>query len=482
MNTQNWSDDELDDLFRKSAERANPAKNPAAWQDLQARMNHPRPPLGAKLLRWGLPAILALITAGGVYWYSRQTETGTNGKVPTTGYPITTASQPILSPTDQPDSRNPVFPSAKQTQQAQGETASRPVGAQSSDLPNNPTPALTNQPHRHPSFTTTPPREVPPVFDKAVVSETSAPKPAVTQSTVAIRNRPDSVGDELTSMRQQTAAFAFSQPSGTANRQAEPTAKMDRWSGLTLEIRPIRGTKWVESAAPEPIEPPVAPITPVRLSARRSAADILSRLSVQAVLSPDLSSVGLHNLNQLGSNVGAMVQYQVLPRLSLQTGALWSTKRYDASVASYTWPPGALKYLPVLPESVTAKCMMVDVPLNLRYDIFRQPGGSAWGPTRWFVSTGVTSYYFNREVYDYQFAHPDDPAIGSRQYDNKALGRKGGRFGFSNVNVSVGYERPLSRHLSWQLEPFMKIPIRPIGYFNVPLLSTGAFLSLRYHL
>ena len=64
----------------------------------------------------------------------------------------------------------------------------------------------------------------------------------------------------------------------------------------------------------------------------------------------------------------------------------------------------------------------------------------------------------------------------------KERNEKTGLYGFSQLNLSVGYERALSRRLSWPVEPFAKVPLKGVGFFKINLLSAGAFFSLRYKL
>jgi hypothetical protein len=125
---------------------------------------------------------------------------------------------------------------------------------------------------------------------------------------------------------------------------------------------------------------------------------------------------------------------------------------------------------------------MIDIPLNVRYDWLLRPRGDGRTPARWFASAGLTSYFIQHEVYNYEYANPADSKIKYWGWDNKKAGRPGGSFGFSNLNISVGYERPITHRLSWQVEPFIKVPLEHVGYFKVKLLSTGVFVGMRYRL
>jgi hypothetical protein len=120
---------------------------------------------------------------------------------------------------------------------------------------------------------------------------------------------------------------------------------------------------------------------------------------------------------------------------------------------------------------------MLDIPINLRYDLALTPRRSALPPSRWFVSAGTTTYYMLREDYTYNYDNPTDPKIKYRDWTTET-----GRYGFSQLNVSAGYERAFTQRLFWQVEPFLKVPLRGVGFYKVNLLSTGAFFSLRYKL
>ncbi len=207
-------------------------------------------------------------------------------------------------------------------------------------------------------------------------------------------------------------------------------------------------------------------------------------LSIQVVLSPDLSAIGLGKVcdavaNKPGTNVGLLFNYRLSNRWSIQTGILHSLKVYKASGSDYVWPPSW--NWPLWFDGVDARCAMLDVPFNVRYDVFVRPvksnGRTGASPARWFVSGGVTSYVILKERYDYEYDNPKDPRIQAWKWEGQT-----GTYGLSELNTSIGYERPISRRLSWQVEPFLKVPLRQVGFFKVRLISTGAFLSLRYRL
>lgn len=219
-------------------------------------------------------------------------------------------------------------------------------------------------------------------------------------------------------------------------------------------------------ALPEPSSTVSQSVTPVRERG----------LSIRLAISPDLSAIGLKNFARPGTNYGALVEYRFSKRFSAQAGFFQSNKIYKATPDQYEWPARWAAWK-VKPIEVQGTCDMFDIPINLRYDVALRPLGENHPPARWFVSSGITTYVMKKESYDYSYENPEDPLIKTRSWSTKT-----GRYNFSNLNLSVGYERPIGRRFAWQVEPFVKMPLKAVGYFKINLLSTGAFLSLRYRL
>ncbi|UFH54852.1 hypothetical protein [Spirosoma sp. KNUC1025] len=199
-------------------------------------------------------------------------------------------------------------------------------------------------------------------------------------------------------------------------------------------------------------------------------------LSIRAVVAPDLSSIGLKNLSRPGTNIGLVLEYRLASRWSVQAGVIQSTKVYRALPEDYTPPAGAWKG-GGKPINVDGICNMIDIPINIRYDIILKPHANKQLVNRWFVSGGATSYIMEQENYDYNYASHTMPYPKTYGVDTTTGGYK-----FSHLNLSIGYERAFSKRLSWQIEPFMKVPIKGVGLFNINLMSTGAFFSIRYKL
>lgn len=188
-------------------------------------------------------------------------------------------------------------------------------------------------------------------------------------------------------------------------------------------------------------------------------------LIVGLYFSPDFTTIATNRIEKIGTNYAVQLEYRFSSRWSVQTGVIRSKKVYDAYGDQYEIP---LKWnVGVMPQRVDAVCDMLDIPLNIRYDITQHP------EKRVFVTTGLTSYVMLKEAYYYTYdtkiAGTHDSWIGTS-----------GPFLISNLNFSIGYEARITNRLTWQAEPFARVPISSIGWSKVNLFTLGSFVSIKY--
>ncbi|GAB3949364.1 hypothetical protein GCM10028805_25410 [Spirosoma harenae] len=547
------TDDQLDGLFRKSAEEFNPPFDQAAWQDMKARLDvdEQTRPAGSfvwkNLLRWGLPVLLLLLLTGGgwfVYQKANSTENKTvsSTKTKPESEVIKTDTEPELAATAQGSKETHLIESPQSADEKQPDAAPVASSEQKTDAvresaggANLEKSAEKSESNSDRLMTRSKPTTAPEVANVATKSGSSAysvktgrrlagnnrvnrsdptvisltgsgRKMAANRSAETLRSKTGTVirqrrkkpahreelailgttyatsrSGSLTNQRtrnqqeftQQEASTTVENP--TATILNEPTSvALPTLNGLA--IRPANWPKVTFTnppviAQPDTVSTKVTPAVPVQKG-----------LSVRFVVAPDLSSVGLKNFSRPGTNVGLMLEYRLASRWSVQAGVLQSTKVYRALGDEYKAPagiwaknpkPGGMPYSP--PETIDGRCNMIDIPINLRYDIILHPQADKRLWSRWFISGGVTSYIIKDEEYKFNYTHS---YYGQRTDTTTSTGG----YGVSNFNLSIGYERAISRRLSWQVEPFMKMPLRGVGFFNINLLSTGAFFSLRLKL
>ena len=528
-------DNQMDELFRKSAEGFEPDYDPTAWQAMAVRLDtydrdHNTPSVW---LRRGLAVLLLLWLTGNYGWFSssrplamQAAQVRRPGATPIAQRTVErTDDQSKFASVNQknrkfdevPKQLNHVTRQPIETTTNTEKTVLRMlsgpiVGQESPRIASLLTPG--NRPERPDIAPLTIPK-TPRVGLRAAPTTNSANtltvRPDSYQAKPEKRNQP--VTGQIINKKEQRVqnalAFSLIQPAPASGRTAKPAlsgsdndatqptpatpdnkltnfqspkngdlTRLQSPKSQEIALLPVRDSlteqgrnRLTDSVVESPIQD-MKPDTGQTRPALRPTRPL--RFIVGVVFSPDLSTIGLRNFDRPGTNFGVSVQYQFSRRWSIQTGILQSQKNYQALPSQYQLPPN-VKW-EVQPSSISGACRMIDLPVNVRYDVSLQshPTG-LFSSARWFVSAGATAYWINREAYQYNYANPDDPAIKYRNWKTST-----GRQGISNLNLSIGYERQLNRRFSVQAEPFLKIPLRSIGFFKIRLISTGVFMSVRY--
>ena len=194
------------------------------------------------------------------------------------------------------------------------------------------------------------------------------------------------------------------------------------------------------------------------------------RLSIGLMGGPDLSTVGgISNFYDPGYKVGLSVEYNISKNLALSVGAIHSKVQYTASGNDYN-PPGEYWSYGELPSKTVGKCLLIDIPISLKYNVVH------FDHSRLFATGGVSSYIMLNE--DYRFNY-NSYTTGQQQRWQEQTGT---RHWMSNAVFSVGYEIDLRKHISLRVEPFIKVPVREVGWANVKLYSMGSFISVNYNI
>lgn len=198
--------------------------------------------------------------------------------------------------------------------------------------------------------------------------------------------------------------------------------------------------------------------------------DDRTRASIGLVAGPDLSTVGdLSNFYDPGFKVGFTLDYSFNKNFSVSIGAIRSNVRYTASGQEYKPPKGYWDY-GVQASQTYGQCILIDIPLNLTYRFMH------FDHSRLYASAGVSSYIMLSEDYRFQYEGNQPGLPQGWKADT------GTKHYFSNAGFSVGYEVDISRTLSIRAEPFLRIPVKEVGWGNVNLYSVGSLVSLNYQL
>ncbi len=198
------------------------------------------------------------------------------------------------------------------------------------------------------------------------------------------------------------------------------------------------------------------------------------QLVLSVLAAPDINNANkISNGGQVGTNFGLQFSIQVSKRFSISSGAFYATKPYQTSSSNYNpqtpnwW---ASKFGSMgKPDQVVANCKVLDIPLNINYLLFNN------AQNKLIIGSGLSSYFMLSEVYHFNFANSSANAP-----DFEINNRNQHLLGLINVNAT--YERKIDNRFGILVQPYLKLPITPIGFGQVDLRSTGVAVGLSWNI
>lgn len=196
------------------------------------------------------------------------------------------------------------------------------------------------------------------------------------------------------------------------------------------------------------------------------------QFALAVLAAPDLNGVGSFQQSKVGTNIGVLFSAGISRKLTITTGVIYSAKPYLTNFESYH----TLYKFPVTPINVTADCRMLDIPLNVGYQVYNKH------QNRISIGTGLSSYLMLHENYTFNYA-ASNHSYGygySSPTSYTVPHSKSYLMGVFNLNAT--YERTVSSKLAIAVEPYLKLPLANIGYSQVRLQSTGVAVGLKWNL
>ncbi|MFT2008253.1 hypothetical protein ACMA1I_06225 [Pontibacter sp. 13R65] len=436
MRINNISDEELDNLFRKSAEGFDPPYDPEAWRAMEQKLDTGK---GHAAGFWRvLPLLLLLLLIGTVPLYD-----------------VRQGQQPVSVALPDPENTPHLQPRLPAPAAVTGETKlpgdnSSYRGLQASVAqaahPGAPAPGSQEQPESRNTF--------------GIRKKKAAASVAIPHNVVP------------------TTATASSFPGadkvnwGTADLPGLPphAAPADTSGGVPVPVL----ADMEKPAAPEAKDTVPQPGKDEKKASfkQTSAAEkqpyLLQKIHLMLAVAPDLTMVKFKDPSVFSSNAGLLVALPLSRRLSLVSGVLWAKKRYSAQPQDYSPSPDYWdgKYLP---DKIDATCKVLDIPLNMRVLLLER------GKNQLAVQAGLSSYIMLQEEYLYNYER-----YVSYPYTKTWVVENENRHWFAVQNLSVAYTRRLSSAFAVGAEPFVKIPFSSIGAGHVKLTSAGVLLTAGY--
>jgi len=190
------------------------------------------------------------------------------------------------------------------------------------------------------------------------------------------------------------------------------------------------------------------------------------QFAITVLAAPDLNGVGSFQQSKLGTNVGLLFSAGVSKKFTISTGLIYSDKPYLTDFASYHT---AYKF-PTDPLNVTADCRMLDIPLNLGYQLYNKRRNKI------SIGTGLSSYIMLNQSFKFNYAN--SYVYGPSHFDVPG----NYKYLFSVLNLNATYQRQLSSKVGLTVQPYLKLPMADIGYSQVRLQTTGIAVGLSWNL
>lgn len=199
----------------------------------------------------------------------------------------------------------------------------------------------------------------------------------------------------------------------------------------------------------------------------KTKSSLVNRWTIGLYSGTDISRINGTANNKMGYVIGSMLSYDLTKRFTVSAGFLFTQKFYSAKPSDYNPPPHHIsRYLNLV--SLDGNCEMWEIPLNLRYNVIKRPRSS------WFVNAGSSSYIMRKQFYDYE--HIDQGVLAKRSWKTASQQNDW----FKILNLSVGFEKSISRSLSVQAEPYARIPLSGVGYGKMDISTYGMLVGIKY--
>jgi hypothetical protein len=209
------------------------------------------------------------------------------------------------------------------------------------------------------------------------------------------------------------------------------------------------------------------PLTVSKAAVKKTGTSSFHPLfAITALASSEINGVGSFQSASKGTNVGLMFTAGV-KKLSLSAGVNYSVKPYTLPFSQYT----TAYNFKSKPEYVTADCRVLDIPINIGYQVYNKSSNKIT------LGTGISSYIMMHESYTYDYG--DLAKVYGPSY--YAVQGKG-KYMFSIMNLQATYERKINSNVGLSLQPYFKIPLSEIGYSQVKVQTFGVAVGLNWNI
>jgi len=420
------SDKDLDRLSREASDQYDVDQNTSGWDKLEHRLNKELPVQKEKERKrflWML-LLLVMITGGGLFIMLQQN--------PETGI-VTNKSNPAEQTASANKDQNTIAANEQKTQ-------AKPQDLQKANNQKDNIKIIDENP-------TTQGEETVVGDDRVKITRNSVNQTRQKKSIPLVKKSNDY-------NQKQSDPIVSTNKDESISKQKESIPLVDKKDDVAItakaEEKPVENAK-----------------TGKKTASKNNSKQNNSRFAIGLLTGIDKSSVHSVSDNNLGYSIGLTGQFNISKRWSVSTGLIYTKKEYTAAGEDYHPPKHYWTYYVDL-KKVSGDCQMLEIPLNVRYNIIQNT------KSQWFASAGLSTYLMMNQNYRYYYYFTGMPSERdwNRSDDTTHL--------LSIVNLSAGFEKSISRTLSIQAEPYLKIPLSGMGFGEMDINSYGLYLTLKY--
>ena len=183
----------------------------------------------------------------------------------------------------------------------------------------------------------------------------------------------------------------------------------------------------------------------------------------------NLNGVNSFQQTSTGSSYGLLFYAGVSNKLTISTGASYYVAPYNTAFGNYHTE----FYFASEPLTVDANCRVLDIPVNLDYQLYNKHRN------RFSIGTGLSSYIMLRENYTFLFA---DNYYGGTGAPIDYTVKHTNKYFFGVANFQATYERQINYKFGISVQPYLKLPLTGIGAGSVGLQTTGIAVGVKWNL
>ena len=265
-----------------------------------------------------------------------------------------------------------------------------------------------------------------------------------------------------TIMLRDPALMAGADPAG--NNGTISNLLANRALSLDIESSPLSVPDFKTNIERQPIQ---APTTKSNKKIIKQSFGYRPQWAITALASSDVNGTNSFQ-GKVGSNYGLLLSFGATKKLTITSGVVYSSKPYSTSFANYNTTYN-FKHDPI---DVTADCKMLDIPVNIAYQVYGN------FRNKLSVGTGLSSYLMLHEKYTYNYGDGANSAAWPQTYT--VPNSKG--YLLSIININATYEHKINSKFGVSVQPYMKVPISGVGYSDIKLQSTGVAVGVTYNI